>query len=237
MFYLLFIACYLLFSIVNAEWVYHSRVYPLNSSDVALIDRMWKLTNEVGFALHPNLISLKNKYSDINVDIWMQKEYIAVLFSSKESFPISDSCNATFANSHVGFMYDKLYRTIRNSVHETVKSMLKASNHQKPIVASGKSVGGALAQLFAADVHKEWNANVKVFKGVILFDTPKVGTLSFSEELCKHLQCVRVTKEKSNKVYEYPKEKHRREPQTFALSQYEILYGEQHMLLVPLSKK
>lgn len=224
---LLCIPCFL------ADWVYYYGVGQLNASDFMILDRMWVLSGRVGKTLHPNLISLQNVYSGVSVDIFTQKDLITVVFDVKDSFPSKDSCNVSFAKGMVGFSYDKYYRSIRHSVYETLKSVAKATHHKKPIVACGKGMGGVIAQLFAADFHVEFNVKAKVWKGVIMYDSPKVGSLLFSEECCRHMQCVRVSKEKSSVIMEFPKDKvsYSQMGETFAISSYEIRIGAAHLMV------
>lgn len=97
-----------------------------------------------------------------------KKDYIINFNFFKSKIPFENIKWAV--QVHRGFLKYYKQKPIRDFLHEYIKVM----NPEK-VITAGHSMGGAIAQLFAFDIHNTFNKEIECY----CIDSPKVGNFFF----------------------------------------------------------
>ena len=206
---LLFILC-LIIAHIKAEWMYH---YPIHNvdllSDSTLME--YKMFMYGRLVTHlTKIYEVENSYSGVRVSIYKNESTLIVKFDVAST--LGSMCNETFLGrpNILGHDFLKLYRTVRYSVKDETLAMI--TKYRLPVITIGGGVGGALAQILMADLLSDLAGTMReVFlQGVIMLDTPMVGSHEFSKMVCSRVECIRMGPIKDNRKLGYDISQHER---------------------------
>ena len=170
----------LLLALVQGEWVYHYGHTLFSEESFMLYGRM-----AYGQMQHKATFQIQNGYSGVDVHFYLLGEALQVVtFFVRDNSEVHQECNVSVRIGHVGHHYSNLYKSVRDVVLENTKKGTQT-------VVVGSRYGGALAQIFAYDALYTTRGKFEI-KGVVMFDTPKVGSQDFSARLCERIFCARV---------------------------------------------